>query len=89
MKLRPEIHIPRDLRPLLRDIKTIFPNDKNARTHKKVQIKGLARNFEVVGFNSAIAVDREGRILAGQARFAAAVLLGMTHIPVFALDDMT
>jgi DNA modification methylase len=89
MKLRPEIHIPPGLRPLLRDIKTIFPSDKNARTHKKGQIKALALNAEKLGYNSAIAVDREGRILAGHARYAAALLLGMTHVPVIVLDTLT
>lgn len=89
MKLRPEIHIPLGLRPLLRDIKTIHPNDKNARTHKKGQIMALSSMIKAVGFNSAIMVDGEGRILAGHARYAAALQLGMTHVPVIVLDALT
>lgn len=89
MKLPPKVPIPLGLRPLLRDIKTILRNNRNARTHKKSQIKALARMIEKVGFNSAIMVDGEGRILAGHARYAAALLLGMTHIPVIVLGDLT
>jgi DNA modification methylase len=89
MKLRPQIHIPPGLRPLLRDIKTIHPIDRNARTHKKAHVKALANQITAVGFNSAIMVDREGRILAGHARCAAAILLGMTEVPVVVLDGLT
>lgn len=89
MKLRRKVSIPPDLRPLLRDIRTIRAHQRNARTHKKRQIVALARLYETVGCNSAIVVDENGQILAGHARFAAALSLGMEQIPAIVLSGMT
>ena len=89
MKLDPEIMIPPDLRRLLRDIKTVHPNPLNARTHNRKQRRKLAKIIRNVGFINPIVVDGNGMILAGHARHAAALELGMTLIPVIVLSEMT
>jgi hypothetical protein len=89
MKLDSEIMIPPDLRRLLRDIKTVHPNPLNARTHNRKQRRKLAKIIRNVGFINPIVVDEKGMILAGHGRYAAAVELGMTLIPVIVLSEMT
>src|SRR6188472_3369345 len=89
MKLDPEIMIPPDLRPLLRDINTIHPNPLNARTHSRKQRRALEKIIRKVGFINSIVVDENGMILAGHGRHAAALELGMTLIPVIVLSEMT
>ena len=89
MKLDPEIMIPPDLRRLLRDIKTVYPNPVNARTHSRKQRRALAKIIRKVGFINPIVVDGNGMILAGHSRHAVALELGMTLIPVIVLSEMT
>ena len=89
MKLDPEINIPPDLHPLLRDIRTVHPNPLNARTHNRKQRRKLAKIIRNVGFINPIVVDGNGMILAGHGRHAAAIELGMTHVPVIVLSEMT
>ena len=64
MRLDPEIKMPPDLLPLLRDITTIHPNPLNARTHNRKQCRKLAKIIRKVGFINPIVVDENGMILS-------------------------
>jgi DNA modification methylase len=60
----------------------------NPRSHNERQIKALAKSVESFGFNIPIAVDAQGKVLAGHARLEAAKRLGMERVPVIRLDHL-
>lgn len=62
----------------------VKPFEKNAKRHKKKDIERLAAHIQTVGWDQPIVVVGEtGEIIKGHKRRAAAVLLGMTQVPVF------
>jgi ParB-like chromosome segregation protein Spo0J len=70
-------------------IERLRPNPRNVRTHTDEQVRQLAGLIAEVGFNSAIAVDGEGKILKGHCTLLAARQLGLKKVPVTVLDHMT
>lgn len=67
----------------------LTPNPRNARTHKKKDIRQLADGIREFGFNGVIIVDEKGMILAGHARWEAARLLGLKEVPTFQLRHLS
>ena len=74
------IHVPLD---------RLKPWARNARTHSKKQIRQIADSIETFGFTNPVLIDRDGRILAGHGRVAAAKLLGMAEVPCLHLEGMS
>ena len=68
--------IPRIETIALEDLK---PNPRNARTHSKRQIKLIGDSLKTFGFVNPILIDRDGMIIAGHGRLAAAKRLCMTR----------
>ena len=62
------------------------PYARNARTHTPKQIAASIRAF---GFNNPILIDRDGEIIAGQGRVAAAKTLGLDTVPCVRLEHLT
>jgi DNA modification methylase len=67
----------------------LIPNPRNARTHTKKQIRKLAKSLRELGWTAFIVIDEHGNILAGHARYEAAILNGWTRIPVRLLRGLT
>lgn len=74
---------------LLRPIVSLKLDPKNARQHSTRQIEMLAKAIDEFGFVVPILVDKEGNILAGHARYAAAVQRGMTEVPVICISHLS
>lgn len=72
-----------------RDVASLKPYARNARTHSKKQIKQIAASIERFGFTNPILVSDEGTIIAGHGRVEAAKLLGMRHVPTLALSHLS
>lgn len=70
----------------IRRIGDIYQYEKNARINDKTA-KILAELIKKVGFNVPIVVDKEGVIIKGHARYKAAILLGMTELPVIVSEN--
>ena len=70
-------------------IDSIHLNAKNPRIHTKVQIEQIAKSIKRFGWNMPIAVDKDGMILAGNGRYEAAKLLGLTEVPIIRLNHLT
>lgn len=70
-------------------VASVKPNPRNARTHSKAQIREIARSIEQFGFMNPVLVDEDGMALAGHGRLRAALLLGMTTIPVVRFDHLS
>jgi hypothetical protein len=66
----------------------IKPNPANPRTHSRKQIKAIARSVSEFGWVLPILVDRNGVLVAGHARVAAARLLGLQEVPVVRLSHL-
>jgi DNA modification methylase len=71
------------------DIDAIHLKPRNAKKHPEYQIARLAEVIEELGFNSPIAVDERGTILAGEARYLAARRIGLPHLPVVRLKHLS
>ena len=72
-----------------RDIASLRPYARNARTHSKKQVKQIAASIQRFGFTNPILIDGSQAILAGHGRVEAAKLIGMTDAPCLRFDHMT
>ncbi|HBK43056.1 MULTISPECIES: DNA methyltransferase [unclassified Polynucleobacter] len=70
-------------------IELVRPDLRNPRKHSKQQIQQIANCIGEFGFVVPIVVDGSNKILSGHGRYAAAKLLGATHIPVIRLEHLT
>lgn len=70
-------------------IGSLRPNPRNARKHSKKQIEQIVQSIRRLGFLNPILVDDNELILAGHGRLAAALLLGLKHIPVIRFFHLT
>ncbi len=64
-----------------------FP--KSPRTHSRRKIELLTRSIERFGMVMPIAVDPQNRVVAGEARLAAAKKLGLSHVPVLQISHLS
>ena len=62
---------------------------RNPRTHSKHQIRQIANSIEAFGFTNPVLVDKNGTIVAGHGRVAAAHLLGIHKIPTIRLESLS
>lgn len=67
----------------------LVPYARNAREHKPVQIKKLARSISEFGFNQPVLATPAGEVIAGHARLLAAEELGLREVPVIVLDGLS
>ena len=70
-------------------IGSVRANPNNARTHDRRQIRKIVNSIRAFGFLGALLVDADGLIVAGHARWTAARQLGMTHVPVIRLGNLS
>src|SRR5258708_6646315 len=67
-------------------VHALKPQDRNARTHSKRQVRQIADSMKRFGFNNPILTDDNLQIIAGHGRLEAAKLLGMTAVPSIRLS---
>ena len=79
----------RDLEVASRDVDTLEPFERNARTHSRKQIRQIAESIRAFGFTNPILIDGGDRIIAGHGRVAAAKLLGITQVPTIRLEHLS
>jgi DNA modification methylase len=65
------------------------PNERNARTHPKKQIRQIANSISEFGWTYPILVDEANLILAGHARYLAALTLGLRKVPVIVISGLS
>lgn len=71
-------------------VQALTPYERNSRLHHPDQVEGIAASIAEFGFLAPIVVDtNRNRIAAGHGRLMAAKLLGMTEVPVVAVDHLT
>ena len=72
-----------------REVGSLRPYARNARTHSKRQIKQIAASIERFGFTNPVLVSHDGEIIAGHGRVEAAKLLGLRKVPTLALSHLS
>jgi DNA modification methylase len=72
-----------------RDVTSLRPYARNARTHSRKQVKQIAASIERFGFTNPVLVSDDSEIIAGHGRVEAAKLLGITRVPTVALSHLS
>lgn len=67
---------------MLRPIKELTPDPENARRHPPEQMDALKAALSKFGLRKPLVIDADGTVIVGNARLAAAAMLGWTHVPV-------
>jgi len=65
-----------------RQIASLLPYARNARTHSDAQISQLAASIREWGWTMPVLVDEAGSIIAGHGRVLAGRMLGLEDVPV-------
>ena len=67
----------------------LIPSDSNPRTHTPGQVEQIAASIREFGFVNPILIGPDGRIIAGEGRYWAALKLGMRKVPVIVLEHLS
>ena len=70
-------------------ITELRPYDQNPRIHPRKQLTKIAACFRNFGFLVPILITKDGKVVAGHGRLAAASLLRMAMVPVVVLEHLT
>jgi DNA modification methylase len=70
-------------------IDRLIPYARNARTHSAAQVAEIAGSIRSFGFANPILVGRDGDLIAGHGRLAAARQLGLAQVPVIVLAGLS
>ena len=69
-------------------LEKITPYERNPR-NADAAVDAVAESIKAFGFRQPIVVDEAGIIIAGHARYFAAIRLGMEKVPVHVAKDLT
>lgn len=72
-----------------RQVASLTPYARNARTHSKKQIRQIASSIERFGFVNPVLIRESGEIVAGHGRVEAAKHLGLKTVPTLALSHLS
>lgn len=70
------------------NINKLNPDHERLTVHSRNKVLYLANCIDVFGFNSPIMLDSENRIVAGNARYLAALELELKTVPCIVLHDL-
>lgn len=103
MRIRPELPVfkpadqptnhrfPSDTSPVVKmvPIQQLKPSPRNARVHRKKQIRQIQQSFLRFGFRNPIQIDENSVIVAGHGRYQAALGLGLSEVPVIVMAGLS
>ena len=72
-----------------RELATLKPYGRNARTHSKKQIRQIADSITRFEFTNPVLISDDNEIVAGHGRVAAARLLGIDKVPTVRLGHLS
>ena len=67
----------------------VKPYAKNVKIHDAKQVEKIAASIKEFDWTHPILVDKDGTIIAGHGRLKAAILLGLTEVPVLQRSDLS
>jgi ParB-like chromosome segregation protein Spo0J len=71
-----------------RKIKTLHPSARNSRLHSEEQVNQIAESIKRFGFRIPIIVGKDGEVIAGNGRLAAARRLKLNEVPCIDASDL-
>ena len=74
---------------VLRKAAELVPYEENPRRHGEKQMQALRRSLREFGFLRPLLIDRENRLVAGQAVLQAAMAEGMDVVPCILAEGLT
>lgn len=72
-----------------RQVSTLIPDKRNARTHSPEQVAQIAASITEFGWTNPVLVDEAGRLVAGHGRVMAATLLGQDEVPTLIVAGLS
>ena len=69
--------------------KDIKPYEKNAKKHGRAQIDNVAESIRQFGFAQPLVIDKDGVLIIGHCRLAAAKKLKLKEVPCVCMDELT
>jgi ParB family chromosome partitioning protein len=78
-----------DMEILFKDINSLKPYSKNARTHSEKQVSQIVESIKEFGFTNPVLIDKNNGIIAGHGRVMAAQKIGMDKVPTIQLSQLT
>jgi DNA modification methylase len=78
-----------DVRVQTLSIGQIKLNPRNSKTHPAKQIRQIANSMVAFGFTNPLLVTEDGGLIAGEGRYKAARLLGLSKLPVIVLAGLS
>ena len=88
-KLKPQAAPDRRVSLVYEAVAELKPDPRNPRLHSRAQIRQIAASIRSFGFAAPLLVDRTGTLICGAGRLEAARSLGMAHVPVVRLEDLS
>ena len=73
---------------VMKKLTELHPYERNPRKNKDA-VAGVAASIKNFGFKVPLVVDKNGTIVAGHTRYAAAKELKLTEVPCIVADDLT
>ena len=80
---------PRALELSQRRVESLSTDPKNARTHDDKQIAQVGASIVRFGFTNPLLIDERDVIIAGHARLAAAINIGLDIVPVIVIAGLS
>lgn len=80
--------IPNSYQIETRSLDELTPYERNPKKHSDAQIAAIVNSIREFGFTAPVLVDADNRIIAGEARWKAARVAGMSTVPVIALGHL-
>ena len=68
---------------------SLKPDPKNPRVHSQKQVGQIARSIQTFGFIVPILINRDGCVIAGHGRYAAAKSLKLDLVPTIRLEHLS
>ncbi len=72
-----------------RNIASLKPYVRNARTHSKKQLEQIAASIRRFGFTNPVLISDDNEIIAGHGRVEAAKRIGIERVPTIALAHLS
>lgn len=69
-------------------VEDLRPNPRNARTHNRKQRRAMTASIRRLGFISPLIIDKNGVVIAGNARLEAVKEMGIDELPVIPIDHL-
>src|SRR4051794_39800768 len=70
-------------------LEKLVPFARNARTHSPAQVAEIAGSIRAFGFANPLLVGKDGDLIAGHGRLAAARQLALAQVPVIVLANLS